>query len=158
VSTYISIFCTLEDPVTRADIAGFVAEEKHFDSPTFEPPPESEEANDANWREMRIRYHPAKRPLIIYRNHGDDTLRKEKEEARAEIQPIKDAESNRNLTEWLDLATQVFSIEVDEVGATEACWNAADSIEMHLGQYLNGFIYVPGEGIYDPQLERIVAL
>jgi hypothetical protein len=158
LSTYIRIFCSLDDPVTRADIAAFLVEEKHFRAPVFDPSPDSKEADSPDWKEMRIVYDPAKRPLSIFRNSGDEMLREEKAEAKEEIQRIKDTESRRNLSKWLDLSKQVFAIEIDDVGATEPCWDAAESIERHLAQFLDGFIFVPAEAIYDPELERIVAL
>jgi len=126
-----------------------------LDNPVYEPPVDSEAAADPEWHVMVVRYDPRRRPIILRAASAAGGLA----EAMMEEMAEHFGSAALHLTSVRDhvmSCRRIIDIEIDPVGITDDGWEACDHMEHCLASRLGGLVYVPGEGIYDANLQRIL--
>jgi hypothetical protein len=153
----ISIWCSGDGSITPRDIAETVEEGVYFEDPVFDPAPDSDEADDPDWRQMAIQWEPERRPIVI---SAYEIASKDRAEILEEVneQFGEKAISQASIQAHIESCRRVFAIDIDPTRLSDDAWAACDVIESTVATRLQGLIYVPDEGIYDAKLQPMVKM
>jgi hypothetical protein len=154
VTTIISVWCRSNGSITRQDIAQRIEDGVYLDDPKFEPPLDSEAALARDWQWMEIGFDPRRRPIQISREAVTNGLVEETLDELAE----QFGNTALNSTAVRDhIISSRCIIDLEHAGdIPDDAWDACDAIEHFIASHLDGIIYVPGEGIYDADLQPIL--
>ena len=152
----VSVYCRRVVETSRRQIGQRVEEGTFFDdTPEFDPPLNSAEADAPEWGRFVIRYAVDKRPVVVVRDAGAAGT-EEKQEIEEEIEeefvlPPLDSVLKDRIVE----AKQVFTLDVNPVSLTEEAWEMCDIIEHFIATRCDGLIWAKDDGIFDANLQRV---
>lgn len=152
---FIFVFCKSEKSISINGLIEIIEKENYFDGPQYEFGPDAVEASDEDWGYFRIIYAPDTPPIEIERETDRGQIDEYVEETIEEIEAVQDGEEYAGLIDALRATRQVFVFDVRSASLTEEAWKAIDRLESNWAEKLDGYIYVPGEGLYDHFLRRI---
>ena len=158
MTTYLRVFGQAHRRISPTEIAGFV-----FDGVYFEEPPRIEVGDAAGervgdeWTVLNIRYHAARRPIVLHMTTGGVLFGDEVTEA-IEALTAMGIPKTAELVLRLRRTSIIYAFEVDERNLTEDAWNMVDALEAYLARRCEGIVYAPNDGFFDSDLNRLVAL
>jgi YD repeat-containing protein len=147
MSYAIRILCRSDARLTVGFIADFVRDGVYFEVfPVIEAEPSADTVSE--FERIEIQYDKQKRPIVVTSTVGEEALQ--------EIKDINDMAGRSGVSKLLlqriAATHQVVAIEVDREKLTDDAWAFCDCIESSIARKLDGVIFVPDDGIYDPQL------
>src|SRR5262245_2074543 len=115
MSYFIRIFCRSIESVTRREIADFVSDGSFFDDAalSFDPPLNSPELDENDWKLFVIQYDSARRPLTLEHNTGDQVKDEEIDELLFILRRSRESKMRDRVMQHLKDTVQVFAIEVN---------------------------------------------
>jgi len=159
MSYFLRIFGRSAQPITRREIADFIAAGSFFDDDLrFEPSPDSPESAEENWTALNVQYDREKRPIRFERNVGDVLLKEEVQELLFVLDKSRKTQAQQEVLRALQGAAQVISIEVNRESASEDCWEMLDAVEAFLAERCDGIVYAPDDGFFDKKLQPLYKL
>lgn len=109
-------------------------------------------SDGADWDEMTISYQKRKRPVVVRCERRPHELTLEAEEVIDALRGSGSGRAQVALMARLKAARQLFVLEIDPAGASDACWEMVDNLQSWIAGQRTGVIYVPGEGCYEADL------
>ncbi|MDQ3640861.1 MAG: hypothetical protein M3450_05165 [Actinomycetota bacterium] len=158
MTTYLRVFGQAHRIVNRTEIADSLSEGVYFDEPlTVEVADVPGERVDDEWTVLHIRYHAARRPIILHMTTGGPLFGEEVTEA-IEALAVISSPRTADLVCRLSGTSIIYAFEVDERNLTEDAWGLVDALEAYLARRCEGIVYAPDDGFFDADLNRLVAL
>jgi hypothetical protein len=158
MSQYLRVLCRSEEPLSRAEIGGFIREGYFFDEPPrFVPALEDPEAAHPGWERFEVHPPGSKRPIVLH-HAAHDVVRDAIEEI---VQTLLDAglgESHAPLIQRIRASRQLLTFELEPSQMTEDAWEMLDATEACVARLRDGVVFVSGEGIYDAALHPLCKL
>jgi len=140
---------------TGRELAEFVEEGVYFDDdPRFIPG--LDELDDAPLEQLTIVWDEDRPPVIIQRVSPAE-LEQTVGEVKKLLQTLPE-EPNERIHSALDAlpkSRHLVRITVDAETMTDEAWAMLDSLEAHLARTYAGLVYVPGDGVFDADLQPI---
>ena len=158
MTTYLRVFGQAHRRISRTEIAGFVFDGVYFDEPpTIEVADAAGERGGDEWTVLHIRYDAARRPIVLHMTTGGVLLGDEVTEAIEALNAMGIPKA-ADLVLRLSGTSIIYAFEVDERNLTEDAWNMVDALEAYLARQCEGIVYAPHDGIFDADLNRLLAL
>jgi hypothetical protein len=156
---FLSVFCRSAQSIPLAELRGFIRDGWFFEQAArIEPISEGVSSSPAGWAHVEIHYQESKRPVVISHLSRRKQIEAYRAEALEELRQQSLQDGHLELMRQLQDCQQIFILEVDSVGATEACWAMVDALEAWLARTCDGVIFVSGEGFYDAALQPLCKL
>jgi len=158
MSQYLRVLCRSEEPLSRAEIGGFIREGYFFDAPPrFVPTLEDPAVALPEWERFEVHPPGSRRPIVLH-HAVHDVLRDSVEEI---VQTLLDAglgESHAALIQRIRASRQLITFELEPSQMTEDAWEMLDATEACVARLRDGVVFVSGEGIYDAALYPLCKL
>jgi hypothetical protein len=144
------VLCRSQAPVTADALQASIRSEGVFQNVPIHVNPS---ASPTDWKTLTVKWHTRAKPIIFSRYFDTDC-------SEAIIGILSELPSTKTQAERLARAdaaraTQIIRIDYDASRLTDAIWEALDCIEAFLAFQYEGYIFAPGEGLYDAGLSRI---
>ncbi|MEO6775813.1 MAG: hypothetical protein ABI467_22825 [Kofleriaceae bacterium] len=139
-------FLARREPPPAAESRAYLLEGALFDE---RPSITIHDGPDGSFQRMEVRYHRDKIPMVLQRSSDDDA-----EAARGEVIEFATMCGRRDIAEAVESAEVVIEWNVDRTELDEDAWFALHLWQAWVLGRSQGWLYAPGEGIFDAQLKR----
>ncbi len=159
MSDYFRVMCRADAGISSRDLAQFIIDGSYFDDkPTFEPTGiMGRDDSGRDWLFLTIHYDSGRRPIIVWKSTDNRLVQEEIAEASDALTGAGFA-AEATLYESLKSTTVIYALEVNTANLDDDAWSMIDSVEAYLARQGDGIVYVPGDGFFDADLRRLVAL
>ncbi len=158
MSQYLRVLCRSEEPLSRAEIGGFIREGYFFDAPPrFVPALEDPEAARPEWERFEVHPPGSRRPIVLH-HAAHDVLRDSVEEIAQTLLDAGLGGSHAPLIQRIRASRQLITFELEPSQLTEDAWELLDATEAYVARLRDGVVFVSGEGIYDAALHPLCKL
>lgn len=155
MANHIYIFCRSTDVIPMKELGTYIATIGLLDeTPSFDPPLDSPDAQDPKWTYLKVVYNPDERPIQIHRSFEPEDMAPAIEDALTMLSDNDASEEHPELIEHIRSCRQIFHFELG-LELPDDCWEMLDATESYIATALDGVVFA-SDGFYEKDLEPIV--